>query len=98
MIALIGITIERNVTSMSRNASPNTKAKISGSLLVELIGEVLRAGRVAGDVDASRPSTRPTVAGMIVVAQLVERVRSTAASLPLPGVGTSIWATVPSLL
>ena len=33
MIALIGITIERKVTSSSRNASPNTKAKISGSLL-----------------------------------------------------------------
>ena len=34
MIALIGITIERNVTSMSRKARPNTKAKISGSLLL----------------------------------------------------------------
>ena len=34
MIALIGITIDRKVTSISRNASPNTKAKISGSLLL----------------------------------------------------------------
>jgi hypothetical protein len=96
MIALIGITIERNVTSSSRNASPSTKAKISGSLLLSWSGEVLRAGRVAADVDgrARDPADRRRDD---LVAQHVEGVHGRA-SLPLPGVGTLICATVPSLL
>ena len=34
-IALIGITIERNVTSIRMNASPKTNAKTKGSLLLD---------------------------------------------------------------
>ena len=97
MIALIGITIERKVTSISRNASPNTKAKISGSLLFSWLAKSseLAASPLTLTVV---PSTPPDRRRDDVVAQLVQGVRRTAASLPLPGVGTLIWATVPSSL
>ena len=96
MIALIGITIERKVTSSSRNASPNTKAKISGSLLFSLLAKSseLAASPLTLTVV---PSTAPTVAGMISSRSSL-RALTDGASFPLPGVGTLIWATVPSSL
>ena len=45
MIALIGITIERNVASISRNESPRTKANTIGVLVFIDLVEVGRARR-----------------------------------------------------
>ena len=96
MIALIGITIERKVTSSRRNASPKTKAKISGSLLFSWLAKSweLAASPLTLTVV---PSTLPTVAGMISSRSSL-RASTDGASVPLPGVGTLIWATVPSSL
>ena len=70
MIALIGITIDRKVTSSSRNASPNTKAKISGSLLFSLLAKSseLAASPVTLTVVPSTPDRRRDD----VIAQLVQ--------------------------
>src|SRR3954449_12925710 len=81
------MTIERNVISMSRNASPNTNAKMSGSLLsrlvlkssddaaspVTLTRAAPAARRHARDVDAP-PLDLAHGRGHDVVPQLVERV------------------------
>ena len=93
---MIGITIERKVTSISRNASPNTKAKISGSRLLSWLAE--SADMAASPLTLTlAPSTRPTVAGMIS-SRSSSSAFVDAASVPVPRVGTLILATVPSSL
>ena len=90
------MTIERKVTSSSRNASPNTKAKISGSLFLRLL--LKSAEPAASPVTFTVvPSTPPTVAGMMS-SRISSRAFTEAGSVPLPGLGTSIFATVPSSL
>ena len=93
---MIGITIERNVISIRRNASPNTNAKISGSLLSRLL--LKSSDDAASPVTLTlAPSTFPTVAGTMSSRSLLSA-SNDAWSLPLPTVGMLIWATVPSLL
>ena len=90
------MTIERNVTSNSRNASPKTKAKISGSLLLRLL--LKSADPAASPVTLTVvPSTPPTVAGMMS-SRISFRAFTDAGSVPLPGLGAAIFATVPSSL
>ncbi len=85
---MIGITIERNVTSSSRNASPNTNAKISGSRFSRLVrkSSELAASPVTLTV---APSTAPTVAGTMSSRSLFSA-SSDAWSVPLPIVGMLI--------
>ena len=62
MIALIGITIERKVTSINRKVSPKTNAKISGSLLLSWF--LSSTESAASPVTFTlAPSTPPIVAG-----------------------------------
>ena len=64
MIALIGITIERNVISSSRNASPSTNANTSGRC-VRIRSLKSRLPAVSPPTATSTPGTSPIVAGMI---------------------------------
>ena len=95
-IALIGITIERNVNNKSRNASENTNPKISGR-------RSLTSARKSFDWAALpltftvAPSTLPIVAGTIS-SRISSRAAVDCSSLPLPLVGMETSATVPSLL
>ena len=96
MIALIGITIERNVTSISRKASANTKAKISGSRSTSWSRK--SCDWAAGPLTLTvTPSTLPIEAGMIS-SRISSSASADAASLPLPTVGIATRATVPSSL
>jgi hypothetical protein len=81
---------------MSRNASPNTNAKMSGSLLSRLV--LKSSDPAASPVTLTlAPSTFPTVAGTMSSRSLL-RASKDAWSFPLPIVGMLIWATVSSSL
>ena len=94
---MIGITIERNVTSNRMNVEPEDEGEYQGQPAVELVPEVDGRGCVSGDVDA-RPVDAAHRRRDDLVPDLVQGVCRNAASLPVPGVATSIFATVPSLL
>ena len=85
--ALIGITIERNVTSSSRKQSASTNAEHDRRVRLHLLVEVVRAGRLAGDVGDSTPGTAPTVGG-IRSSRSVCSARTDAALLPSPCSGS----------
>ena len=85
---MIGITIDLNVTSISRNARPNTNAKISGSLLFRLLAK--SAELAASPLTLTlAPSTAPRVAGTISSRSSLSA-STDAWSVPLPTVGTLI--------
>ena len=61
MIALIGTTIERNVTSSSRNAAESTNANTNGDVRLQRVVEVAHPPRCRRRRTASTPSTDPIV-------------------------------------
>ncbi len=95
-IALIGITIERNVNSSSRKASANTKAKISGRRDTSRSWKSFDCA-AEPETFVSAPFTRPTVVGTTCL-RIARSAPSEGPSLPLPRVGIETSATVPSRL
>ena len=72
MIALSGITIERNVTSSSRNARPSTNTKTSGAwAFIESLKSMDCA--VQPVTCTVTPGTRPIVAGITWLRSGLER-------------------------
>ena len=94
MIALMGMTIERNVKSSSRNAAISTKPKTSGRC--DFVTSLKSLDEAVKPVtSALTPGTDPIVAGMIL-----SRSSSSAAfdfeSVPLPAIGMLTWVTLGS--
>src|SRR4029079_758259 len=97
MIALVGITIDRNTTSNNRNANPSTNANTYGARCFI----VMLKSRVAAVVPVTATSV---LSGSVASTGGITSVRSAssaataAASSPLPASAKSIRATVLSSL
>ncbi len=88
------MTIERKVSSRSRNASPRTKAKTIGArpFIVSLKSLVPAVSPVTA---YSTPPTFPIVVGIRSFRRVFSAFRATP-SPPLPEIGISIRTTVPA--
>ena len=95
-IALAGMTIERNVTSSSRNASDEHEHEDQGArdFISSLKSKEPAVSPVTG---ASAPGSRPSGPGM-TSSRSVCSARLEVSSVPVPAIGTLTWATLRSRL
>ncbi len=90
-----GITIERNVTSISTNASARTNPKTRG--MRSFIRSPKSTVCAVWPLTSTVASTPPNALGMSSV-RSDSSARCERSSLPLPAIGMSIRAAVPSAL
>jgi hypothetical protein len=97
MIALVGITIVRNVNNSSRNAKPSTNANTIGArdFIVSLKSCVAAVVPVTA---SSVPAASVARTGGITLFRSASKAATAAASSPSPASAKSIRATVLALL